>query len=162
MLEKLAERGYTSEQLEELRKLVHGKDSDLYDVLKHVAYNKEMVPRSDRAAFAKTHPEVDLGLHLTLTSEWTNYRWGPMGRDSVSSLLDADQYFHGLCHEMAETATVAEVELELSRQVEQALRMGIRPSAPVSSSFTKAPKRATPLMRPVISLPTRSDRNAAR
>lgn len=55
LLEKLADRGYTSEQLEELRKLVHGKDSDLYDVLKHVAYNKEMVPRSDRAAFAKTH-----------------------------------------------------------------------------------------------------------
>lgn len=80
------------------------------------------------AAFAKTHPELDLGLHLTLTSEWTNYRWGPVGRDAVNSLLDKDHYFHGLCHEMAETATAAEVELELRRQVEQALRMGIIPT----------------------------------
>jgi len=54
LLEKLAERGYSYEQLDELRKLVHGKDSDLYDVLKHIAYQRDMVPRSDRAAFAKT------------------------------------------------------------------------------------------------------------
>lgn len=97
----------------------------------HVNSASIMMPTpwvAEVAAFAKTHPEVDLGLHLTLTSEWTNYRWGPMGRDSVSSLLDADHYFHGLCHEMAETATVAEVELELRRQVKQALRMGLKPT----------------------------------
>ncbi len=80
------------------------------------------------AAFAKTHPELDLGLHLTLTSEWTNYRWGPMASDSVSSLLDEDHYLHGLCNEMAATATVEAVEIELRAQVEQALRLGIRPT----------------------------------
>ncbi len=97
----------------------------------HVSSASIMMPTpwvAEVAAFAKTHPEVDLGLHLTLTSEWTNYRWGPLGRDSVSSLLDEDNYLHGLCHEMAETATVAEVELELRRQVDQALHMGINPT----------------------------------
>lgn len=80
------------------------------------------------AAFAKTHPDADLGLHLTLTSEWTNYRWGPMSRDSVNGLLDEHHYLHGLCHEMAETATVEEVVRELRAQVEQALRLGIKPT----------------------------------
>jgi len=97
----------------------------------HVNSGSIMMPTpwvAEVAAFAKTHPEVDLGLHLTLTSEWTNYRWGPMGRDSVSTLLDEDNYFHGLCQEMAETASTNEVELELRRQVEQAFTLGINPS----------------------------------
>ena len=38
--------------------------------------------------------EADLGLHLTLTSEWTNFRWGPvLSKNRVSSLLDKDGYF---------------------------------------------------------------------
>lgn len=55
LLEELSEHGYTPSQLEELRKLVHGEDSDLYDVLSYVAYHKKMVPRLDRAEHAKIY-----------------------------------------------------------------------------------------------------------
>src|ERR1043165_5254882 len=41
------------------------------------------------AAYARTNPQADLGLHLTLTSEWTQFRWGPGSpKDRVASLLD--------------------------------------------------------------------------
>ncbi len=55
LLEELSEKGYSAAQLDDLRKLVHGEDSDLYDVLNYIAYHKELVPRVERAEKAKIH-----------------------------------------------------------------------------------------------------------
>src|SRR6187399_1843899 len=39
--------------------------------------------------YLKSHPNTDAGLHLTLTSEWDEYRWGPlMGKPAVPGLVD--------------------------------------------------------------------------
>jgi len=55
LLEELHEKGYTYAQLEDLRKMVHGEDSDLFDVLAYVAYHTDLVPRLQRAERAKVH-----------------------------------------------------------------------------------------------------------
>lgn len=55
LLEELSEKGYTLTQLEDLRRIVHGEDSDLYDVLSYIAYHKDLIPRLERADKAKIH-----------------------------------------------------------------------------------------------------------
>lgn len=80
------------------------------------------------ADYAKSHPDADFGLHLTLTSERVYYRWGPVAPvDRVASLVDANGYFH---HDWDhnEHADLREVELELRAQIERALAMGVRPT----------------------------------
>ena len=49
----------------------------------------------EAAAEARRNPEADLGVHLTLTSEWENYRWGPVAnRDRTSGLADPTGCFY--------------------------------------------------------------------
>jgi len=84
---------------------------------------------SEIAAYARTNPQADLGLHLTLTSEWTSLRWGPVSsRDRVSSLLDKDGYFYLTETDAAAKADPKQVELEITAQIERARALGIQPT----------------------------------
>ena len=81
------------------------------------------------AAYARQHPNADLGLHLTLTSEWLTYRWGSVeSKDKVPSLLDSTGTFPNEVAPVAAKARPAEIERELRAQVERALALGIRPT----------------------------------
>jgi predicted glycoside hydrolase/deacetylase ChbG (UPF0249 family) len=81
------------------------------------------------AAYARSHPEADLGLHLTLTSEWSSYRWGPvLSKDQVSSLLDQNNYFYLTEREAASHANAKEVEAEIRAQIDRARAFGIKPT----------------------------------
>src|SRR5215204_6214879 len=84
---------------------------------------------SEIAAYARGNPQADLGLHLTLTSEWTSFRWGPVTpKDRVSSLLDKDGYFYLTETEAASHADPKEVELEITAQIARARALGIQPT----------------------------------
>src|SRR5262249_30716496 len=80
------------------------------------------------ADYAKSHPEADFGLHLTLTSERIYYRWGPVApRDKVPSLVDANGYFH---HDWSSDTRIdpKDVETEIRAQVARAFAMGVKPT----------------------------------
>ncbi len=84
---------------------------------------------SEIAAYARANPQADLGLHLTLTSEWTSFRWGPVtSSDKVKSLLDKDGFFRLTETEAAAHADPKEVELEITAQIERARALGIQPT----------------------------------
>jgi predicted glycoside hydrolase/deacetylase ChbG (UPF0249 family) len=84
---------------------------------------------SEIATYARGNPQADLGLHLTLTSEWTAFRWGPVtSKDRVSSLLDKNGYFYLTESDAAAKADVKEVEMEIRAQVERARAFGIQPT----------------------------------
>ena len=85
LLVELSDKGYTEVQLEDLTKLVHGEDSDLYDVLSYVAFHKDLVPRLNRAAQAK----IQLGNYNHTQQDFLNFVLKQYVDTGVSELDDA-------------------------------------------------------------------------
>jgi len=81
------------------------------------------------SAYLKEHPQVDAGVHLTLTAEWKKYRWGPVaGKPAVPGLVDSEGcLWHGV-EDVAAHATADEFETEIRAQIDKALAMGIKPT----------------------------------
>lgn len=78
------------------------------------------------AEYCRKHPEVDMGVHLTLTSEWDGYRWGPIStRDSTSGLMDDEGYFYRRQPPVQTKADGAAAVRELKTQIDRALAAGV-------------------------------------
>ena len=114
--------------------VAHSVDSAAFEALDKGAVTSAsiMVPcpwLTEVADYAKAHPDADLGLHLTLTSEWKTYRWGSVASsDKVPSLLDPGGTFWSDVPPVAQHDKADQVELELRAQVERALAVGIHPT----------------------------------
>jgi chitin disaccharide deacetylase len=81
------------------------------------------------AQYAREHPGVDFGVHLTLNSEWDIYRWGPLStRDAASGLLDGHGYFYDRTEPIQEGANLSALQLELDTQLARAKAAGIDPT----------------------------------
>jgi predicted glycoside hydrolase/deacetylase ChbG (UPF0249 family) len=80
----------------------------------------------EAAAFARSNPDADLGVHLTLTAEWDTYKWGPVSpRYAVPSLVDQRGYLWQTVPQVYEHARLDQAEAELRAQIEKALAAGI-------------------------------------
>ena len=114
--------------------VAHSEDAASFDALdRHAATSASiMVPcpwLTEVAAYAKAHPEADLGLHLTLTAEWKTYRWGSVeSKDKVRSLLDPDGYLWPEVAPAIQHIKAEEAEREIRAQIEHAIAVGIHPT----------------------------------
>jgi hypothetical protein len=72
---------------------------------------------------------VDLGVHITLTSEWQKYRWRPISTvNEESGLIDSQGFFHTKSNDVQVNAKAEYVREEMNRQIERALSAGIQPT----------------------------------
>jgi predicted glycoside hydrolase/deacetylase ChbG (UPF0249 family) len=86
--------------------------------------------------FLADHPEIPFGIHLTVISEWVDYRWGPVtAREKVPSLLDGGlpgqaRYFYDFQHmpEFMAQVKLDQLEMEFRAQIEVVLTAGLRPT----------------------------------
>lgn len=91
----------------------------------------------DMAKFCLSNPELDYGIHLTLTGEWKNYPFKPCAAPSkVSSLVNENGYLYPKRDLIKKNAKADEVYIELKTQIEIVLNMGLKPSHLDSHMFT--------------------------
>jgi predicted glycoside hydrolase/deacetylase ChbG (UPF0249 family) len=97
----------------------------------------------------KKYPHVTVGVHLTLNSEWSSYRWGPvLGKTGAPSLVDGNGYFLPSRAEfLARKVDLGEVERELSAQMDRAMASGLKITTADMHMGTAA---ATPALREVL------------
>src|SRR6186713_1389696 len=81
------------------------------------------------AAYAQSNPSADLGLHITLTSEWKYYKWGPVtAKEKVPGLVNKNGFLYSAVDSVYQTASAAEVETEIRNQVIRAKQFGVDPT----------------------------------
>jgi predicted glycoside hydrolase/deacetylase ChbG (UPF0249 family) len=79
--------------------------------------------------FLKQHPNIDAGLHLTLTSEWSEYRWAPVaGKTATPGLTDSEGDLWPTVEDVVKHASADEVEKEINAQLDRARSMGFEPT----------------------------------
>jgi predicted neuraminidase/predicted glycoside hydrolase/deacetylase ChbG (UPF0249 family) len=98
----------------------------------HLTSAAVMMPCPNAGSFiswAKNHSSADIGVHLTLTSEWKNYRWGPVSDPSkIPGLVDPFGKFWHEVPEVVMHASAEEVETEIRAQIESSISLGHRPT----------------------------------
>jgi chitin disaccharide deacetylase len=78
------------------------------------------------AAEAQRDRALDLGVHLTLTSEWEGYRWRAISTiNPASGLLDDDGFLPRNCSKLRARLVLEAAELEMRTQIDRALGAGI-------------------------------------
>jgi predicted glycoside hydrolase/deacetylase ChbG (UPF0249 family) len=82
---------------------------------------------NDIIAYARDHPGLDVGIHLTLTAEWDLYKWGGISSsDQIESLLDSNRYFYASVEQLGKKVIAAEAEKEMKAQIDRVIKEGIQ------------------------------------
>lgn len=100
----------------------------LNDEIQSAAVMMPCPSAADFVEWYKQHPEKDIGVHLTLTSEWNTYRWPPVTEATiVPGLIDPEGFMWRDVMSVVKNATPEEVETEVRAQIDKMISLGIRP-----------------------------------
>ncbi|MBI1814485.1 MAG: polysaccharide deacetylase family protein [Deltaproteobacteria bacterium] len=81
---------------------------------------------AEAVEFGHRRRDADLGVHVTHTSEWERYKWGPLlGRSAVPSMVDSGGHLHRTTEAVYAHARLDEVEAETRAQINAALAAGV-------------------------------------
>jgi hypothetical protein len=98
----------------------------------HLSSAAVMMPcvnASEFVSWIKGYPAADIGVHLTLTSEWKDYRWGPVSDPSkIPGLVDPFGKFYHEVPEVVMHASAKEVEVEIRAQIDKMIALGHQPT----------------------------------
>jgi predicted glycoside hydrolase/deacetylase ChbG (UPF0249 family) len=122
--------------------IIHADDLGLSNSVNQASFealNKKYVnsasvmipaPNSKEVAdYFKENSNIDLGLHLTFTSEWKNYKWhGISHNDSISSLINSKGNFYEKKKEIIKNSNPQDIRKELQAQIDYAISIGIKPT----------------------------------
>ena len=114
--------------------IAHSINIASFDAYKNNAINSgaAMIPSpwiKEVAEFHKEYPKYDIGIHLTLTAEWKNYKWGGISSSNeIPSLLNEYNEFYDNTSDVNINANPEEVRKELQAQIDYARSLGINPS----------------------------------
>lgn len=113
--------------------MCHSANLAVFDLFKKggITSSTIMTPCSwarEAGVWAAAHPEYAVGVHLTFTSEWGNYRWGPVAHNNTESLRDSEDFMYHESDEFEKNSDVDEVAAEIRAQIERFRSFGVEPS----------------------------------
>lgn len=82
----------------------------------------------EAGVWAAKHPEYAVGVHLTFTSEWGNYRWSPIANIATDSLRDSEGFMYHESDEFEKNCIIEEVAEEINAQIARFKSFGVEPS----------------------------------
>ena len=81
---------------------------------------------SEVSEFSKNNPDLDLGVHLTTTSEWKNYKWdGVLESSKIPTLINKNGNLYENIKLVTLNADATELKRELQAQIDLAKSLGI-------------------------------------
>jgi len=84
---------------------------------------------SDVGEFAIENPDIDFGLHLTVTSEWRDYKWnGVLQPNDTPSLINKKGELFKNIKKFVLNAEPLELKRELQAQIDLSKSIGIKPT----------------------------------
>lgn len=111
--------------------MCHAANEAVFDLFENgqILSSTIMMPcpaAKEAVEFSNAHPEYAIGIHLTLTSEWKNYRWKTL--TDAPSLTDEAGFMWKEAKMVERYGKMKEIEKEIEAQIDYALSLGMKPS----------------------------------